>query len=337
MKNTMSNISGGQLLALLLIPDVFALLCIQGAVSWETTAAFAVSSAIQLLLAIPVVNLCRKGIPLGECRSIYRLIYLAYIIFRGSILFTMLWSISDILSFPNDIAGFIPEKLLISGLTAIVCAYAASGGFRVLSRASLIAAGIGAVSLIVMLIGAIPRIEAKNLTVQTGGSFASEIVRGLALSGGMGVFVVLLSHSGEKPMRFTVRYLAVRTVVTSVLLLAAGACVGGIMRFTDFPTAAAAEVSQPFSTQRTDSLFLITMAIFAVFALSVQTAAAAELLQGLFPKLSRFQSLICLMLMILSAAVFRADTLISAAASVIVLGLIPLIINLTEGGGRKCA
>lgn len=329
----MSKISGGQFAALLLITDVFALLCLRGSVTAATAAAFLVSTAIQLLLAIPAISLRRRGISLMSSAKPFRWIYFAYIIIWGGAVFNMLWQVSDILSIPDELVSFIPEKLIISGLIAIVCTYAASSGFRVLSRAAVIAAALGTISIIVIIIGAIPRFNAEYLTFKDASEgFLAEVLRGFLLSGGMGSFVLLLDHTEKKPVMATLTYLVGRAVVWTAVILTACVSAGGIMEFTDFPIAAAAELSQPFASQRIDSLFLIVMAIFSVFSLSIQTAAASEILRGICPKFTKFRNISCLILMMLSAFAFgaRLRGIFFAAAAMLILLIIPLLIGLTE-------
>lgn len=330
----MSNISASQFAALLLIPDTFAVLSLRKGVSMVTAAAFLIATMIQLVLAIPVTKLSKGKITVGGSAKVVQIIYFAYIILWGGILFGMLRSVSDILSVPTNYLPFIPEKLLISGLIAIVCIYASSGGFRILSRAAIIAAALGAVSITVIIIGALPVMSAENLGKSLSEGIFSEIIRGISLSGGMGTFVVLLSHYEGNPLKSAYSYLGARAVVWTAIILTTAASAGGIMRFTDFPVAAAAEISQPFASQRIDSLFLMMMAVLAVFSVSVQTAAAAELIHGIIPSFDKFRGIVCVTLMILVSALVVPDmyNIAIAAAVVFVLFIVPLIMNLT---GRR--
>ena len=73
---------------------------------------------------------------------------------------------------------------------------------------------------------------------------------------------------------------------------------GGIMEIADFPAVRAAQLTQPFPSQRIDSLFLIVFAVYAVFSIAVQSAAGACLAGKLFPSFRRFRCLTVLALMI---------------------------------------
>ena len=75
------------------------------------------------------------------------------------------------------------------------------------------------------------------------------------------------------------------------------------MEITDFPIVWAAQLTQPFSVQRIDSLFLIVFTVFAVYSISVQASAAEYLVGEVFPFIRRYRCSIILVIMAVVGAV----------------------------------
>lgn len=330
----MSKISCGQLAALLLIVDGFTLLCINGGVTIVTAVVFLGCTLIQLLLAMPAAAAYKNGKKIKDCPKPILWIYLLYILIWGGMLFVMLWNVSDVLSIPSENIPFIPEKLLISGLIAVVCLYASSPGAKGLSRAAVIAGALGIVCAAVIIIGAISEFKTEYLFAEArySGIF-DEIIRGFVLSGSAGSFIVLLGSVDGSAVKAAVGYFIARAVIWTAVLVTTVAVTGGIMKITDFPVAMAAELSQPFYSQRIDSLFLIVFAILAVFAIAAQTLSASYLFSTIFPNFKEFRSTAALLLMILAAFLvssFKRYEIVCAAAVLIILLLMPLALKFSK-------
>jgi len=295
----MNRISGGQFAALLLTGDAFAVLCIMGNISVMTSCGFVVGIVIQFLLALPAAYYYKNGGTLKNAAKPFMWFYLAYIILWGGLLFVMLWNAAEAISIPSENFSFIPENLLIPGLIAAVCLYASSPGAKALARASVITAVLGALCLIIVIISAFMKGSMEYLTeIPRYNSFFDELSRGFVLSGGLGSFIVFLGYTKGDPVKYAAGYFAGKAILFTSIPLMAVAAAGGIMKIADFPVITAAQLSQPFSSQRIDSLFLIIFVILAVFAVSVQTVTASFMLSGIFPGFKKFRSTFVLALMI---------------------------------------
>jgi hypothetical protein len=282
----MSRINKKQLAAMALITDIFAVFCLRGRLTVLTAAAFVLVILLQTALLPLIERLYAAG---GKPA---KALLLLWMIFWGGVLFTMQWRTSEVIYIPGESSGGIWGKLMVSGLIGLVCIYISSAGIRAMARASVIAAAVGAVCLLVVTLSAVSGADWENLTVSTGhGSFSGELLRGLCISGGLGSYIALSSISGKKSFRSGTAYLAVRGAITAVLLLVSVLIAGGIMEIAEYPVVMAAQLAQPFPSQRIDSLFLIVFAVYAVFAIGVQSAAADMLLEELFPRFHRFRSL----------------------------------------------
>ncbi len=335
----MSRVSRGQFAALLLITDLFALFCLMGSVSLITVIGFAVSTLVQFVIALPAVRFYKEGGTLRNSGKSAECFYLLYLILWGGLLFVMLWNAAEVIYIPYDNFRMIPAKLLISGLIAVTCLYASSPGIKALSRAVFIAAALGIICIAIVVISAVFGAKWDNFTEQayTSGIF-EEFVKGFVLSGGLGSFVVLLGFTkGDifKNVRFYfIGKLILLTAVTSAAVLVAG----GIMEITDYPIITAAQLSQPFSSQRIDSLFLMVFVILAVFAISVQAVLASYLLERVVPSVKRFRSTIVLVLMIGAAFLLSGMDLYNPLYAVIsggALAIIPTIMLIKKSKGGR--
>lgn len=332
----MNNITKNQLAAMLLITDAFTLFCFMGKMSLVTVLGLSIGIVLQFIMAIPVICLG------GEKSKWENWFYLVYLIMWGGLLFRMQWNASKIIYIPYENSGGIWGKLLISELIALVCLYISSTGMKSLARSSLIAAAVGAVCLLVAAISATADMNWKNLTrADSGRSFLDELLTGFVLSGGLGSFAVLLKMTKGHRLKNSIGYFIGKIVLTAIVTVTAVLVAGGIMKVVDFPVITAAQLSQPFASQRIDSLFLIVFAIFAVFSIAVQMTSAAYIIGELFPSFTKYRSSCSLILMIGAAFLLSKLPPYSTAIAIAVIAAffaVPLIklICLKLKGEKLC-
>lgn len=320
----MNEITRGQLAAMLLITDAFALFCFTGSISLITAAGLLAGILLQLLLSAPLVKL-------GGIKEKSALIfYLVYLIMWGGLLLGMQWKTSQHIYIPYENSAGIWGKLLISGVIALVCLYISSAGIKAMGRASVIAAFIGAVCILIAAVSGIVHMNIENFSrAESGRTLTEELITGFALSGGTGSLAILLGITKGNSTKNVVTYFTGKAILTAVVTFTAIIVAGGIMEITDFPVVTAAQVSQPFSSQRIDSLFLIVFAIFAVFSIAVQTTASAYIFGKLFPKFVRFRSSVSLLLIIGAAFLLWKVPLnsgIIGAGALAALSVVPLVV-----------
>ncbi|MBR6983224.1 MAG: hypothetical protein IKH75_06795 [Ruminococcus sp.] len=320
----MNRLSRGQFLSLLLINDAFSLICIRGSISLKTAVAFLLGTLIQLVFALPLVRLCGRGIGADSFGAPVKAVLLIYTIVRGGLLFGTLWETSSAVYIPYESRG-ITGKLLIAALIAAVCIYIAFLGYKALARSAVITAAAGAVCIAVMLIIALLGHPLSSITLShSNGTFLGETTRGLALSGETGCFTLMISCVRGRPLRNTVAYFTGRLVLSLAVITASLLAAGGIMEISDFPVLTAARLIQPFSSQRTDALFLIVFSCFAVFALSLHTVLGGKLLYSIFPVFKKYRHLTVSVLMTAAAVTaYRIPVMFTAAASLMILLVIP--------------
>lgn len=271
MNEKNGTISGAQLIAMSLITDVFVLFCYSGNMSAMTAAGLAAGTAVQLLLLLPLAYAYSKGRRQGKFLSA---VLVLLILIWGGALLSMLWSAAGVLYIPYENSGGLSGRLIMTGAVTAVCLYIACSGLKALARASAVAAVTGGVCILLVSVSAFLSPDMRNFSrAASEDSFLSEAMKGLEMSGGIAAFAVLLGKTGHGYIRTTVTYFACKAVLTSAMTLTAVLVAGGIMPISDFPVMTAAQLSQPFSVQRIDSLFLIVFAVFAVFSIAQQICA----------------------------------------------------------------
>lgn len=334
----MNKISYGQFASLLLITDAFALLCLYGNISVLTTAGFLTGIIIQTIMAIPVIKFYNSGGALKNCRKVVCWFYLIYLLLWGGILFSMLWNAAEIIYIPFENIGFVSEKLLISGLIAVSCLYVSSPGIKAMSRAGTIVAVLGVLCLLIFLVSAVPNAKFEYLTdLWNSNGFFDEFIRGFSISGSLGSFVVLLEFVNGSKTKSSIMYFSGKAILYTVVTIAATSVAGGIMTITNFPIVSAAELSQPFSVQRIDSLFLMIFVILAVFSIAVQVIAASYLFRLIFTSFSILRSTCSLVLMIGAAFALSKVGIYHwayAIAVMVALLIVPTAMLIKKSRGR---
>ena len=332
----MNRISKSQLAAIMLIGDAFALFCLHGRICVMTAVGFAAGSLIQLFLALPLARLYDRGRTLADCGRAVRLALLAYVLIWGGSLFAMLWQTSSVIYIPYEDSG-IWGRLLTGGLIAAVCVYVSSSGIKALARSAVIAAGLGAVCVAIVVVSAGIQSDMSNILRPAGSDLPRELIRGFAASGELGSFVVLLGFTDGDRTDAATLYFTCKAVLSFVVLFTAVMVTGGIMDVLDFPVASAAQLSQPFPVQRTDSLFLTVFSVFAVYTAAVQASAAEYLAVLTIPRLRRFRCTLALAVMVAVGALIGSPS--ESAGLYAVAGLSALLAvpaeSLIKGGLRK--
>ena len=275
----MNRINVKQFAAMLLIGDVFSLLCLSGEITVLTAAGFAAAALIGAAVMLPFAFFYRSGRRTGV---IAELILLSVVLLWTAELFRLLWRTSDAVYIPSENGGGFFGKAAVTGLIALICAYSLTAGIKAVGRASVIAAALGTVCILIVTVYALRHHDWESLSRRGGDmSAAGEIVRGLKAGGGIAGGIVLLGLTGGSYIRNVAVYTAAKLTVTSAVLLTAILILGGIMPIAEFPIVKATQLSQPFPSQRIDALFLTAFSVYAVFAAAVQSAAAACLIRDI--------------------------------------------------------
>ncbi len=286
----MNRINNSQFVALMLIGDVFMLFCLSGSVTAMTATGFGLGSLLQLIICLPVLGSLKNGTTLRDSGKIIQTSALVLAILRGGLLFSLLWSTSGTVYIPYEGDG-VSGKLLVAGLIAAVCVYISSSGIKALARSALISAALGGICLAIVMIFALSHTDRETLEITERQGILSQLLRGFGAGGGLSSLVLMLgcTENSVSRRRTGAVYFFARSILSAVVILTAVLICGGIMEITEFPVAAAAQLSQPFPVQRIDALFLIAFSVFAVYAVCVEAVTADNLLKQLVPKMKKYR------------------------------------------------
>lgn len=309
--------------AVLLINDVFSLFCLMGKISPVTAAGFVSGIIFQMILSLPLALSVRNGKCTENCGKPVKIFFVAYLILWCGMLFSMLWNTSEVIYIPYENSG-IWGRLAVSASVGLVCLYMTSAGMKTLLRSSLIVSAAGALCILIVVISALFKCDFNNLKYAHSDNFPHEFIRGISLSGSLGSFVLLLGNTNGDAVINSIVYFSAKAVVSVIILMTAVLVSGGIMEIIDFPVVISAQLSQPFPSQRIDSLFLIIFSVFGVFSSALQSALAVYLV-GTISERKKYVSVIILSLSIMSAFMMRGEVYSGAyiAAAVLSVLIIP--------------
>ena len=195
---------------MLLIPDAFLLLCIQGSLSLMTVIGIAAGAVVQAAVVIPFMLMFRGREELPKwAMSVVG----AYVIFCGGLLMNRLRISLQALYIPYETGGEISGGVvtwLILGLVALVCIYMSSAGIKALSRASVIAIAVGALYLAILAVSAAAKSDLTNIarTWETDG-FRGAFADSFLLTGGLGGAMALIGITKGEPIRDLSEYLLI--------------------------------------------------------------------------------------------------------------------------------
>lgn len=312
----MNSISKAQFTVLLVITDLFGLFCCCGDISLVTLWGYLAGVGVQFLFGIMYAV---RGGALGRKVGYF---YLLYAVFCGGTLFSELWQTSNAIYIPYESSHEIWGKLMTAGLIAIVCLYSSSTGIKPVARAAVIVGALGALCIMTDFASALFNADWHNVILPKERGYTQELLRGMAYSGGLGSFAVLLGNVRGDKFRAVAVYYAVKAAAATVVLLTALAVSGGIMSVSDFPVITAAQLSQPFDAQRIDSIFLVVFAVFAVYSVTLQVMTGAHLLKELFPHFERWRSTAVIAATVLTAVILPSHPLLRVRAFAAIAAMI---------------
>lgn len=289
----MNKISFGQFASIMLVSDAFALICCAQNMSLTTLICFIIAAAVQFLISLFIV---KYNISLENKFLLW--IYLIAAILWGTLLIIRVWDISKAIYIPIPEIPFLSDNIIISALIAIVCLYASSSGIKALSRASVITAGFGVICLIVIISGSFKTIDFQNLFIKSDENLFSQMVSGFAIGGSFCIFPYLSSQLKSSKLKSTVFYFICKVIFYTAVIILTLMVAGGIMQITQFPVIRAAELCQPFNSQRIDALFIMVLVILAVMGITVQTVISSQIIETIFPKFRKFKSTAIIIVMV---------------------------------------
>ncbi|MBR6386269.1 MAG: hypothetical protein IKS03_09165 [Ruminococcus sp.] len=276
----MNKLTKFRFASVILISDIFVLFCLKGNISAITAGGFLSGILIQAIISVPFALWIKKGKSIENCGNFVKIIFMIYFLLWATAIFSMFWDTSEVIYIPSQNSGIFGKISVLSAI-GLVCAYMTSAGMKTLLRSSVIVAGMGAVCILIVMTSALLKSDFENIKIIRSEKFPNEFARGLILSGNLGSFAVLLGNAKGNAVTNSLIYFSAKIIITFIILMTAVLLSGGIMEITDFPVVMSAQLSQPFPSQRIDSLFLMIFSIFGVFSIALQTCLARYLFKSL--------------------------------------------------------
>jgi len=302
----MNSITSPQLAAMLVISDIFALVCYNGGLSAYTAVGLAFGIGLQYVMVMPLVKAADKGKTLPK--SVKFLLAVGIVLWGGALL-GGLWKAADITFVPYENAGGFPGKLEITAMVAAVSLYVAYEGTKAAARSSLIAAFTGVIFLLADLISGMRPSNFGNISLSAQyGTFMDGLRLSFLSGGSLIAFIALLPCVRGSKNKAAAMYFLCRGILSAAVVMTAVLVTGGIMDTADFPVIMSAQLSQPFSSQRIDALFLILFAVFGVFTITVQVMTAAFLAGEIFSRFRRWRRTAAIALSLLAMGLFTGCT-----------------------------
>ena len=317
----MNKLRSNQLFAILLMSGAFTFLCQAAAYTLEGVLGAAIAAAVQLLLSLPILFLYHRGFSFSDYAEKHRLLpfcFVIYLLARGGVSFIRIQKITVDFAFP------VSGKWMAAGLITLVCLYTASLGIRAMARSSTLIFWILLFSFAVMLLGALPQAKPQNLSFSPNDTIWNGFFKSMQTADELPLLFLLLDFIDKNRFRTTVQIWVGKWAVFAYLSFLGMAVLGNRMTQAKHPFFDVISISQPFSTQRADSLYFLLFVMLCVFRITLFTVLSAHLLRTAFPKLP-YSGIICLLLML--GVSWAASTFsVSAIWNVIALGFLTFLV-----------
>lgn len=334
----MNKISNSQLFAVLFSVRAFSLICSKAASDASQMAGAAISIIVQLLFAIPMIMLYKQNNFSLKKEMLFgrfgKLLYSFFFIIWGALSFNKLWDVSTSVYFPVD------SSLACAIILAAVCLYCASLDISALARSSVIIAGILVFSLAVMIFGAYPKADLSNYVPNAETeNILRDAVSNFCSSGELVMVFILLEYTKYGQKKGVAAFFTGSFILTELIYIVEITVLGKIIKLTDFPFFTAGAFSQPFSIQRSDSLYMITFTLLCVLTVTLQITLVSLLIKEVIPDL-KYNKLLSVVLMLGLSALLnytRADISPVMGILVIILSVVIPVIMLIRriSNGKK--
>lgn len=327
----MNKLHSSQLFAILFLSGAWTVMCMPAISSGDQLTGILAATALQIPAVLLLNALHRQGFSLSKTVSQKKwlgFVYVLCILLQGAQAFSQLWAAAPRISLP--VSGRLTAAVLIT----IICLYTCSLGLQALSRSAPFVLGFLLLTLIVLVIGALPRLDTVRFTIGTSG-IQENCAAYLCTSGELITVLILLDRMQQKGGRRAVLcYLIAKALLAGLLVFLCVCVCGRLLELEDYPFFTLTALSQPLRAQRADALYLIAFQILFIMHITLLTGTGAHLLHSMFPRL-RAVSPFCLAGMILLSLVpvLPDSRLLQGSGILLTAVLIPLAFYLI----RRCS
>ncbi len=293
----MNKISCGQAFSILIVIGFFNIVSSSTAYSSEHTAGLVISAILQSIMALLIITLYnKKDFNIQKMPLWSSIIFITYFIIYGGFAFSRFYIIAKSMSFPID------NKVFAIVLIAGICLYCAYCGIKAVGRSSVVIAFIFAVSLIFIFIGAkynFDRLAFKNPAEMISYGFSDFIYSSESV-----ILFIIFSFIKNDKAKCAYKFIVLKLISAGLISFVGTAVLGSISGISEFPFFSLSTYSQPFSVQRSDSIYIMFFAILSAVSITFFIITASTILRSTCPKL-KYNEFIVTIVMLLCALIFN--------------------------------
>ncbi len=278
----MSKLYSGQLFSVLLLSGIWTILCIPE-LSAGTLTGIAAAALLQAILLLPALLCTGKGIGITSWIRQHKWVGWVYVLcflLWGAYGFEQLRQTADRVSLPRT------SSMVVITLIILVCLYTSSLGLKALARSAPFVLGILVISILILLIGAMPRLDTVRFALRLDGAWEGGLFY-FCTSGELAAAVLLLEHLPHKQNRTLLGFLGAKAVFAGMIVFLCICVCGRLLSLEEFPFFTLTALSQPLRSQRADALYLILFDMLFIIRMALQTGVTAHLLQILAPRIRK--------------------------------------------------
>lgn len=279
------KLSYGQLWALLFLFRAFTFICSGEGYSVSRITGMAVSVIIQFLIIFPIVKYCRKKGINGENTRHMNIVFAAYFIVAGVVVF---WKMLKITAAENFSAS---GNTVLAVLLLITSFYCSRTGIKTVGRAAVVIAGMFIFSLVVLVLTSVSDIKTDNFrNVYDNYTVWHYAVSDIAESTELPAAVILALYTEKSREKGVCIYFATKFILAAAVTVLGTAISGRVSLISDYPFFELCSFSNPLGVQRSDALFTASCTLIAVLYVTFCIAAVSYFMKNILKNRRKAES-----------------------------------------------
>lgn len=282
-----TKISAGQFFCIGIILHLFILITSRQPLCSESIVGSVISSIFQVMLFMPIIAV-RKNNPHFTFPKFFSALIGLFLIINGA------WALRAFEGASQSIRFPVGSRFIALGLLTAVAIYACHVGLKAISRAGVLIFGLSVLSLIMLLLGAVSRIELLNFT-PVSKNILEFAINDFTMSSEITALSALLLFTDKDGYVFP--FIWTKTLITVIISFIGVTVLGRLTPFINYPFFAIGAYSQPIGFQRTDALYIMLFTFLCVMFMSVHLFLASSMISAVFPryKYSKFTAVLLML------------------------------------------
>lgn len=269
-----TKVSAGQFFCIGIILHLFIMMSSQQPFHSESIVGAVLSAIFQVMLFMPIIA-AKKSNPYFTFPKIFSFLIGIFLIINGA------WALRSFETASHSIRFPVGSRFVAIGLLALAAIYACHVGLKAISRAGVFIFALSILVLLLLLFGAVSRIELLNFT-PVRKNILEFAINDFAMSSEITVLLALLIFTDKDNYVFS--FIWLKTLITVIISFIGVTVLGRLTPLVGYPFFAIGAYSQPIGFQRTDALYIMLFTFLCVMFLSIHLFLAASMISALFPK-----------------------------------------------------